>query len=300
MSVIYIHIGTHKTGTTSLQHFLGTNKAAMLEQGILVPDSGKPDMKRESGNHRLAWSLLRKNGVDNFDDWNSLKQEMLQAPGAKTVISAEGFCLLEDPGIRYLRKLLEGNEVYIIVYFRKYKDYLKSVYSTQIRNKDTETRKFSAYIMENTQKIDYNRLLEVLGRNFGYERLIVRLYDEVIASGGIIRDFTKIIGFDHGNFEVPEVFLNPSLSDHTTNAIRLLQSFKARSPEKFLSTQMFRKYKRDLIEGQPNGSNRILLKLAGNRILKKRHERLIKKIYKKLSTSLLYNYIGDEGLDRLI
>lgn len=300
MSVIYIHIGTHKTGTTSLQYFLGTNKAAMEEQGILVPDSGKPDMKRGSGNHRLAWALLKRNGVDNFDDWISLKEEMLQAPDAKTVISAEGFCLLEEHGIRNLRRLLEGEEVYIIIYFRKYMDYLKSVYSTQIRNKDTETRRFSTYVIENTQKIDYNRLLEIWGRYFGYERLTVRVYDEVIASKGIISDFNKIIGFDQSNTVDSEIFRNPSLSDRTTNAIRLLQSFKDWSPERLLSNQMFRKYKSEMIAGQPLGPHSILLRLADKKIIKKRHERLIKKINKQLSTSLLYNYIGNEGMDRLI
>lgn len=34
-----LHIGCEKTGTTSLQQFLGSNRAALLAQGILHPES---------------------------------------------------------------------------------------------------------------------------------------------------------------------------------------------------------------------------------------------------------------------
>lgn len=34
-----IHIGQHKTGTTSIQHFLQQNKTEMAAKGLYVPDS---------------------------------------------------------------------------------------------------------------------------------------------------------------------------------------------------------------------------------------------------------------------
>ena len=33
-----IHIGTEKTGTSSIQHFLSMNRAALAEQGVLYTD----------------------------------------------------------------------------------------------------------------------------------------------------------------------------------------------------------------------------------------------------------------------
>ena len=32
-----MHIGTHKTGTTAIQHFLDQNRSRLLEQGFLYP-----------------------------------------------------------------------------------------------------------------------------------------------------------------------------------------------------------------------------------------------------------------------
>jgi hypothetical protein len=41
MLTLYLHIGTPKTGTTSLQSFLDTNRSALSYKGYLVPHSLK-------------------------------------------------------------------------------------------------------------------------------------------------------------------------------------------------------------------------------------------------------------------
>ena len=35
----YIHIGSHKTGTTSIQHYLQEHRAALMDAGLYVPDT---------------------------------------------------------------------------------------------------------------------------------------------------------------------------------------------------------------------------------------------------------------------
>lgn len=37
MKTLYIHIGTPKTGTTSIQNFCGLNREKLKEQGVLYP-----------------------------------------------------------------------------------------------------------------------------------------------------------------------------------------------------------------------------------------------------------------------
>ena len=36
---LIIHIGTHKTGTSSLQTFLATNRSVLIKHGIYYPES---------------------------------------------------------------------------------------------------------------------------------------------------------------------------------------------------------------------------------------------------------------------
>ena len=38
MTALILHIGTEKTGTTSIQEFLAINRAALAEQGLHVPE----------------------------------------------------------------------------------------------------------------------------------------------------------------------------------------------------------------------------------------------------------------------
>lgn len=54
---IYIHIGPHKTGTTTLQFSLFLNKDKLKKNGILYPDSGIISAKLP-GHHNLAWEIL--------------------------------------------------------------------------------------------------------------------------------------------------------------------------------------------------------------------------------------------------
>jgi hypothetical protein len=51
--ICYIHIGPHKTGTTSIQSFLKENRAELLKHGYFVPDSGT----RVGAHHPLARKL---------------------------------------------------------------------------------------------------------------------------------------------------------------------------------------------------------------------------------------------------
>lgn len=40
MSKVVLHIGTEKTGTTSIQHFMSQNRQALLAKGIVYPNLG--------------------------------------------------------------------------------------------------------------------------------------------------------------------------------------------------------------------------------------------------------------------
>ena len=50
--VCYIHIGPHKTGTSSIQWFLKQNRGELLKHGYFVPESG--------ANHGAHHALARK------------------------------------------------------------------------------------------------------------------------------------------------------------------------------------------------------------------------------------------------
>ncbi|PYK41965.1 MAG: hypothetical protein DME60_00685 [Verrucomicrobia bacterium] len=54
--VCYVHIGPHKTGTTSIQWFLKENRAELLKHGYFVPESGT----NRGAHHAIARKLCRQ------------------------------------------------------------------------------------------------------------------------------------------------------------------------------------------------------------------------------------------------
>jgi len=52
---LFVHIGTHKTGTTSIQNFLRNHATSLNECGVFVPKSGTLD--ENSGHHNIAWEM---------------------------------------------------------------------------------------------------------------------------------------------------------------------------------------------------------------------------------------------------
>ncbi|MHB8232145.1 MAG: hypothetical protein ACYDDB_04520 [bacterium] len=52
---LFLHIGTHKTGTTALQSLLATNDRLLSNSGVLFPSAGR--IGKYSGHHNIAREL---------------------------------------------------------------------------------------------------------------------------------------------------------------------------------------------------------------------------------------------------
>ena len=84
--ICYIHVGPHKTGTTSIQWFLQENGAELLKHGYFVPES---ETKRGS-HHALAEGMA---GLDVGEHREPLVARSIAAiaetPARAVIISSE-------------------------------------------------------------------------------------------------------------------------------------------------------------------------------------------------------------------
>lgn len=96
MRQLFIHIGTHKTGTTSIQWYLNRHARKLKSYGTYVPQAGCPS-KRSSGHHNIAWTLLGNERAN--PDWGGVRDlvaELNRADPVQAVISAEDLEFLVD------------------------------------------------------------------------------------------------------------------------------------------------------------------------------------------------------------
>ncbi len=131
---VFIHIGTHKTGTTSIQFFMERNRDLLKKKNILYPLAGIPHESNLFGHHELAWSFYKghdENQPEN-DQWTRLKTEIKLAGSQRIVLSTEDFYNPQF-NIASMKKELAGMEVKIIVYLRNYIGFLRALYFEGIK-----------------------------------------------------------------------------------------------------------------------------------------------------------------------
>ncbi|BFM20140.1 hypothetical protein [Gilvimarinus japonicus] len=230
---IVLHIGTEKTGTSSIQHFLSNNRAELAAEGVVYPRftglnggsqwgvvaavQGRP-WKTEIG-ARLG--IRNKGGADTYRQrlLEAFDQELLACPGCHTLIlSSEHFHsrLIGPARLHALKKLLSrwSDNVQVVVYFRRQDRVAISHYSTKLKTGQAEPRVFSAIAGDLLPYYyDYERIYANWSRVFGEKALHAGIFaPKHLAGGDLLTDFCDRIGIAEEGKSRPAK-INESLSE---------------------------------------------------------------------------------------
>lgn len=237
---LIFHIGTPKTGTTSIQTFLDMNRARLAKHGIVYPDTrqfcetngidiGNSSAYIQNGGFFEHYIPL---GISNIDMDHLLKDEdflrimeyILESfENADTVILSD-----ESMWLRNITQLLEfflnhNVEVYILVYFRNQIDYIESFWKHDIKI-GNYTGSFDRFLEERAKSnivrsMYYCSRLNAIEKIVSRENIIARIYDPENHKGDknwLIDDFLCAAGIP-GAFDwvYPEEYQNKSLYGNT-------------------------------------------------------------------------------------
>lgn len=188
--MICLHIGPHKTGSTSIQGFMAQHEAALAAQGVLYPDIGRT----RAGGHYGLKAEIRDRGSD-LPGWRALAALDREHPDARTVVSCEGFEYLNDAQVAAVAQALHGREVVVMGYFRDYGGLIQSQYlqlSRICRNVEDFDHFFDAYVADEERVF---LRFERWARAFGWGQVRLRLFDRSLLAGGdVVEDFLRSIG----------------------------------------------------------------------------------------------------------
>jgi hypothetical protein len=210
MQEIVLHIGRHKSGTSSLQHFFVTNATLLEGLGYLYPVT----MRRAIAHHRLADFFNDKTRAGmSPTEWGALDEEYAlfckETDAAdKVLVSSEALQNVAPTAVaRHL-----GDAVKVVVYIREQTEYLISSYAQAVQNqkltlslKEYEEKRFHA---------DYYGFLTAWESAFPKGSLTVRLYDRNEFEGADVRlDFLSVLGLlgHKDRFEFSADDRNPSI-----------------------------------------------------------------------------------------
>jgi hypothetical protein len=227
--ICYIHIGTHKTGTTSLQAFVAANLDRFAESGIVWPAAGRVDDAGVVAHHHLAKDLL---GNPAFDParggLEAVVAELRQSTAHTACLTSEDLCFLYDaPGV--LQRLRDGIrsagfEPRIVVYLRAQASYCAAVYAENVRHGYRVS--FADYFADVLRRgcyvwgggtgppFDYNDLLDGFAAVFGRSAIVGRTYRSSAPSTQLVHSFARLLlpaGVDVRTFTMPAIRYNGSL-----------------------------------------------------------------------------------------
>ena len=213
----FLHVGLPKTGTTYLQHILWESKDRLRQHGVLLPG---PNRRR----HLLASLDVRKDpklsrrGGDVQEPWRRLVEESLGWDG-DVVISHEFFGAASTEQVRRMVDSLDGFEVHVLVTARamtdlgvsRWQEWVKSGGALPIDDYPRKKR------YDPTDEWGWGSfdLADILER---WSAVVPasRIHVLPVAPGSgdpteLWRRFAAVIGLDPGDFDVPDVPVNPSL-----------------------------------------------------------------------------------------
>lgn len=220
MVTAYIHIGTHKTGSTSIQYFLFKNRNKLKEQGFLYPLSGIPK-KNLFGQHHLAAAFLENLQINTYNPnsggWEEVISEADALPDKKIIISSENFShpRFDLEQIYKVKDYLSQYTVKIVVYLRRQDNYLISQYRQFIgANKYSDS--FQRFISEQKWLIDYYQILKPWQEVFGTKNIIVRVFEPERFKNDLLDDFLDAIDYPQNRSELTKTSMqsvSPSVKE---------------------------------------------------------------------------------------
>lgn len=177
MKTLYLHIGTPKTGTTSIQRFFREHPHFLKKQGYVYPDFGK--IYEGVGVARNGHFLVLNK--DEFKEAyiDAVKKIKKLSKKYNNIIISEEAVWNNSKNIKTFIDDMKLNDikVKIILYLRRQDLFLQSKWAQAVKEGET-TMNFNEYIKVQKNKLDYYnqccKLQELVGEN----NLIIRVFEK--------------------------------------------------------------------------------------------------------------------------
>lgn len=214
MTVLYLHIGTPKTGTSFMQAFLRNNEAALKEQGYVYPDFDfcYPGI----GKNRNGQFMNKKFDLAGVNYENCVRKIGRCAEEYENILISEESLWNNGGRIPQFVEDMKKKEitVKILVYLRRQDLYLQSQWAQNV--KETMSKSFVEFAETTKVKLDYYDRLKQLESLVGTDGLIVRVYEKQQFEGtlhNLCSDYLQSVGIRFtDDFIYEDKLTNPSLS----------------------------------------------------------------------------------------
>jgi hypothetical protein len=254
---LVLHIGTGKTGSSSIQAFLRQNRAALADLGYLYPRSPGPRrhahlslfcMPDERYDSIPTWKPERWSSPAEFRDAfrRRLSREIDESGLSRVLLSDEGLYGSPNEALRRLRQLTDSMAagLRLVVYLRRQDDHLVSRYQQVVKTGETRRLGVGTHADSGEQSAswkdrqgantyDYYARLQTWTQLLEPTELVVRRFErESFAERSLYQDFLEATGIDARAENLDQVeTANESLDAEAVEFLRILNIFRREHEE---------------------------------------------------------------------
>jgi hypothetical protein len=218
---LFVHIGTQKTGSSSIQKALTEDRRRLRKLGLLYP---KPDASGGAFKHALIGRLAGDPGSDEAKEQVRHLMGRFADSGARTmIISDEALWRSDTSRARFFLAFKEHFEITVVAYLRRQDHYAESLYKQTFRTGvDGEARTIAEFCQseEIQGRMDYHRILSEW-RDVA-DHVVAVDFAKAAKTTGLVPSFYALLGLQGD--EAP-----PDREDHKspdTNAILAMRKIQ--------------------------------------------------------------------------
>lgn len=196
MKPVALHIGSTKTGTSSLQRYFAHQAGELLEEGVCYPTAGR----RAPGllaHHNLCYEKQDgrvRTGVfrPEVGTWGEALAEIDDSSASLGIVSSEAFMNCRPNQVGGFGNEMAGREARVIVYVRRQDRWMQSAWNQQARfgRCSLDFWEFYAQVRRRARG-DYHQMLVPWVDTFGDDHVHVRNFDSLRSE--IVEDFFSAV-----------------------------------------------------------------------------------------------------------
>ena len=204
---LYLHIGTHKTGSSSIQHWLKENRSLLEADGYYYPIEGAYFYPPEASASLLAHAMLERRPsyigntvIDRNSCVSDIGRDIKNSSCKSVIVSSEHFS--------HAKKIEEVKNIFdlfsdlfekmtVIVYLRRQDHRLESSWSQNAKS-GAITLSFDEILNQHLSSPNWNyfELMAPWVEVFGRDNVIMKPFEkEQFFKNDLIHDFLNALGF---------------------------------------------------------------------------------------------------------
>ena len=216
----YIHVGPHKSGTTSIQWFLRENRAELLKYGYFVPEA-----ERRSGPHHALVEKL--SGLEVGEHREALVARSMQAlleTDCKAVVMSsealEGILASPKHADLFFSRIAELNlEPKLVLFPRNQPQWINSSYASSVKSfRRWDPFESCALGFAQSRGSRFSRWIDLADKY--HCELIVRAFTKQTVASGVIPEFLRGIGINSSEFREGATRRNEGVGPFTVSVAR--------------------------------------------------------------------------------